>query len=137
MGWVRDKTFTLDLDGTDATGLTVRCRPVSIDLYMEMMDLTDNGLPLTAENRDRVGRVIEIVAGSLIEWDLDDHDGAQVPCDEAGLRSQDKDLVLAVVNGWIAAQAAVPGPLGQRSTGGGPSLEASMPMEPLSASPAI
>lgn len=73
---------------------------------------------------------------SLISWNLEEEDGTPVPITPESMYVQDKDLMLALANAWMDGLAGISAPLEQSSTGGEQSLEASLPMEPLSQSQA-
>lgn len=71
----------------------------------------------------------------LVSWNLTKN-GEPVPCDFDGLWSIDRELAKQMCIAWQRAVEGLPGPLGQPSSGGRPSAELSMPMEPLSESQA-
>ncbi|WP_097865958.1 hypothetical protein [Streptomyces sp. rh34] len=71
---------------------------------------------------------------SLLSWNLEDETGAPVPVTPAAVFEQDQDLMLALATAWMNGLAGVSAPLEPSSTDGQPSLEASLPMEPLSES---
>ncbi|WP_405611378.1 hypothetical protein [Streptomyces sp. NBC_01508] len=75
------------------------------------------------------------MARSLISWNLKDEDtGEPVSATPDAVYEQDQDLMLALGSAWLDGLAGVSAPLAENSSDGGPSLEASLPMEPLSAS---
>lgn len=73
---------------------------------------------------------------SLITWNLEDEAGAPVPATSEAVFAQDQELMLALCTSWMDGLAGIPAPLEQPSTGGELSLEASLPMAPLSQSQA-
>ena len=75
-------------------------------------------------------------AGALVSWNLEDEDGEPIPADLAGVLSNDFDLNLELIGAWLDAASGAATPLGRPSTSGSPSLEASLPMDPLSPSQA-
>lgn len=78
---------------------------------------------------------LQDMAHSLISWNLEDEDGNPVPVTPEAVFEQDQELMLALGKGWIdGLGAGVSVPLEQSSTDGPPSLEASLPMAPLSES---
>jgi hypothetical protein len=127
-GYVREKTYRLVFEDDDLEGLVVRARAVDLATFLRVAKLTGDGLSLAADNEVAITEMVELVGLALIEWNLQDATGEPVPADAQGLRSQDKDFTLAVINAWIEAVAGVARPLGQPSPGGDRSLEASLPM---------
>lgn len=94
------------------------------------------------------GDITETIADGLVSWDLledvevKDDDGnvtvlkdQPVPATLEGLRRQDLDFVFELMSAWMDLGAGVSDPLSTSSSGGLPSLEASIPMEILSPSP--
>lgn len=131
MGYVpKRKTYTLDFKGTDFEGLEVCMRSLNTGQYMDLWEAKEE-----AESGGETGRVLHLLAEQLIAWNVEDEAGRPVPATLDGVKALDLDLNLAVVNAWTTAMAGVPAPLERSSDSGGPSLEASLPMEVLSASP--
>lgn len=84
-----------------------------------------------------LGSQIQEMARSLISWNLEDEKtGAPVPATPEAVFAQDQDLMLALATAWMEGLAGVSAPLEPSSTDGGQSLEASLPMAPLSQSQA-
>ncbi|MFD5509105.1 hypothetical protein ACFWIB_15190 [Streptomyces sp. NPDC127051] len=133
MGYTpKRKIYNLDFEGTDFEGLTVSVRGLNTGQYLDLWEAKAE-----AEAGGETGRVLYLLAGQLIGWNVEDDQGQPVPPTFDGIKSQDLDLNLAIVNAWTTAMAGVPAPLEPSSSGGGPSLEASLPMEPLSPSLAL
>jgi hypothetical protein len=89
--------------------------------------------------RGKVGteRMLELFAEKLVSWNAEDEEGIPVPATMDGIRSQDLDLSLKIIDAWTDAIAGVSVPLPETSSAGQPSaLEASIPMDAPSASPA-
>lgn len=124
MGYQR-KIYKLVFDDPEMNGLEVRARSVSIGAMRKVQETNDEFL------------MMELFSKALVSWNLED-DGVPVPATLEGLQDQDADLVLAIVGAWMGTIAGVPdaSPLDDASNSGKPSLEASIPMEPLSASQA-
>jgi hypothetical protein len=88
-------------------------------------------------DKSSLGEQLREMSQSLISWNLEDEDtGQPVPVTPEAVMGQDQDLMIALATAWMdgLAGAAVKGPLETTSTDGPPSLEASLPMEPLSES---
>lgn len=116
-----------------ARGLTVG---EALD-YAEFMD----GLAFLApvirdlaevEKRDRA---YELFATRVVEWNLEVRVGVPLPKTLDGMRALDWRMAKDLIGAWVRAVAEVPDPLEERSTGGEPSPEESIPMEPWLESP--
>lgn len=126
----RTKIYNLDFTGTDHEGLQVSIRSLSTGQYMDLFEAKTE-----AEAGGETSRLLHIMAGRLLAWNVEDEDDQPVPPTLDGIKQQDLDFNLAIVGAWTTAMAGVSAPLEKSSTDGGPSLEASIPMEILSASP--
>ncbi len=132
MGYVpKKKTYKLDFAGTEHDGLLVRIRGINTGQYMDLLGLKS----IAEEDEDAQTKMLELMVDRLVDWNITEEDGTPVPCDLAGVRAQDLDLNLAIINAWQKAIADVPAPLPQGSPSGEPSPVASIPMEALSPSP--
>ncbi|MCX4778175.1 hypothetical protein [Streptomyces sp. NBC_01264] len=123
------KIYNLDFAGTDHEGLQVSIRGLNTGQYMDLFEAKAE-----AEAGGETNNLLTIMASRLVSWNVEDDDDQLVPPTLDGIKTQDLDLNLAIVNAWTTAMAGVPAPLEQPSTSGGSSLEASIPMEVLSQS---
>lgn len=123
------KIYNLDFEGTEYEGLQVTIRGLNTGQYMHLFEAKAE-----AEAGGETNNLLTIMASRLVDWNVEDEDDTPVPATLDGIKTQDLDFNLAIVNAWTTAMAGVPAPLEQPSIDGGPSLEASMPMEPLSPS---
>jgi hypothetical protein len=123
------KTYNLDFTGTDNEGLRVSIRGLNTGQYMDLFEAKTQ-----AETGGETNRLLTIMANQLVSWNVEDDDDMPVPATLDGIKTQDLDFNLAIVNAWTVAMAGVPAPLEQPSTSGESSLEASIPMEILSPS---
>ncbi|MDT0377225.1 hypothetical protein RM572_00345 [Streptomyces sp. DSM 42041] len=132
MGYVRKpKTYRLEFEDPEYEGLEVRMRGLSTYDYTRALGLQE----VKEENPETIRELLDLFAGALIEWNLqDEEDGPVLPRTPETLIAQDLDLVLAMCNAWLAAIGSVPAPLEQNSPAGGQSPEVSLPMAPLSPS---
>lgn len=137
------KLYRLTFD--DHPGLICRARSTSAGAFLGIAELSDTANANDVESCRELFRKFSDV---LVSWNLDyaldgplgDNDepvwleGDPVPPTYGGLLTQDLDLVLTLIEGWMEAVAGVPVPLAKPSSGGRPSLVESLPMEPLSLS---
>ena len=131
MGYVRDSTYKLKFeefaDG-DGNALEIRVKPLSVERWLALV-----GGDLGHEE------TLELFIDHLVGWNVEerDQDGevSPVPATRKGVRSQDVVFVLQLVDMWAGKIGSVSAPLVTTSGDGQPSLEESLPMEPLSPSP--
>lgn len=131
-GYVRERrVFKLRFDDEDMDGLQVRARSVPLGVFLDLVKLLDvtDTRSVNSEDARKVDQLFEGFAKALVDWNLEEPEGVPVPATFEGLKSQDVDFSLHIVRAWIGALTQVTGPLGNGSSGGGRSLELSMPME--------
>ncbi|WP_406418060.1 hypothetical protein [Streptomyces sp. NBC_01614] len=121
------RIYNLDFTGTDYEGLEVSMRGLTVGEELELDDLR------STEGGGR--RVFELMTGLLQSWNVEDDQGQKVPATFEGVCSQDSTFIMTILTNLQTAASGVPDPLPQTSPTGGPSLEVSIPMEPLSPSP--
>lgn len=138
MGYKRKKIFLLRFADGDLEGLEVRVRSISIERFLELAPLLDMTMSggLTPEDITGIRETLAAFADVLVSWNLEEEDGTPVPCTVEGLMDQDLRFVLGLMTAWAEEIAGVAAPLERPSPSGEPSPEASLPMEPLSPSPA-
>ncbi|MCF3101420.1 hypothetical protein IPZ58_07480 [Streptomyces roseoverticillatus] len=130
MGYKRNpKVYKLRFQDGDMAGLEVTLRSVSVGQVIEL-----GGLGADTSNGETVEQMVELLAERIVEWNLEDENGAPVPPTLEALKNEDLDFVLAIINEWTSAAAGVSAPLETPSPSGETSLEASLPMEVLSPS---
>ena len=135
MGYQR-KTYHLVFADPDFEGLEVRTRGAAIEHLVTFQALVTLGSDLVKpENQQQRDDLYELLAGRIIDWNLEDDDGQPVKCTVEALRDQDWPLVLAIGHAWMRATAGVSRPLEPDSPDGEPYLEGSIPMETSSSSP--
>lgn len=139
--------YNLDFEGTELDGLQVKAASTSVGVLIDMTamaDLAELGQNLSEAEKAKLGvDAIKAMRGLITEfakvlrsWNLEDDDGSPVPADEAGLRGLEFPVFMKIVQTWMGAAASVSAPLPSGSPSGGPSLEASIPMDVSSPSPA-
>ncbi len=148
------RVYVLDFEGTDLDGLEVRTRSAPIGMMLALGELLDQagavpdqaalaGLAQAEQMRKMAGFMKQIRAAVdrfatvLLGWNLTDEQGGKVPATVEGLLTLDPGELMLLIRTWTSVIAEAPAPLPQPSSSGGPSLEGSLPMEPLSESLAV
>ena len=135
MGYEVAKTYLLVF--ADREGMEVRAKSASVDEFLELMrfaDLADfDPAHLAPEDVAKAREAFDVFGGYLIDWNLE-REGVPIECSAAGLRSLDPALAFEIIFAWMEAVASISDPKDASLPAGSPSLEASMPMAPLSAS---
>jgi hypothetical protein len=141
----KNKAYRLKFVDSDLDGLEIVMRSVSTGRILELQEMatvtnaaiaaaqdgTDGG---TSVDPAMVRKMVEMVAGAMISWNLEDDDDVPVPITVEGLLDQEIDFLMQIVMAWTEAIAGVAAPLEPGSTSGVNALEASLPMETLSSS---
>lgn len=127
MSGYRPKRKVYDLDFSDHPdpdmhGLRVKLRHVDTGQALALDAALEEG------GEGGIKAMLDIFAAQLIEWNVEGDEGP-VPVGLDGVMAQELDFNLTVINAWREAIAGVPAPLDSASPDGGPSLEASIPME--------
>lgn len=128
MGFEGKKVLKLKFEDPDLAGLEVVTRRPSIEQVLQMEDVGDGAAPL-----EMMRPVAELLCALLVGWNLE-NDGVAVPATADALLAQDFDVAQAIIKAWEENALKVAGPLEPSSSGGEPSVVASLPMEPLSPS---
>lgn len=145
MGFLPEETIYHLVFEDDLEGLEVRAKSVPMGPLMDILVIAERvkdigpGNPPTGQDTKDVERLFVGFLDALVEWNLErrnkDGEIEPVPMDLEGVRSQDLHLMVRIVREWIHAVSGVAAPLDDSSPSGDPSLEESLPMEPLSPSP--
>lgn len=131
MGYKKQsRIYKLVFDDPDYEGLEVRAKSLSIGKMRKFMRDRDS------DDEAAMEKSLEVFEGCLVSWNLEEEDGTPVPPNREGFDSLDVDFVMHLISVWMETITGVPdeSPLHGKSSGGAQSLEASIPMEPLSAS---
>lgn len=131
------KTLKLTFADGELAGLVVRMRSPSLEVFLSFGDLKD--LDTEDTDMDSIKQTLQPVADHLIEWNLEQNDddpqpGKPIPATMSGLLQLGLEESLELMTAWMDGVASIPAPLDRLSKGGSSPLEASLPMEPLSAS---
>lgn len=131
-------------------GLAAQAQSSDLDIAKANTDATKNMLKLIAYNlvswnlENELGDPIPAVLAQCIESgeEVGDSgrckahsDDARERCAATGLVAQDLDFITDITKAWMTAIAGVPDPLPNGSSGGGTSLELSIPMDVKSENP--
>lgn len=128
MGFEGKSVIKLNFEDPSLEGLEIVTRKPTIEQIMAV------GQAVEADEKAQVRATAELFVESLIGWNLT-NDDADVPHNVDAFLGQDGDLVSAILDVWEdAALGRLAAPLGQSSNDGGESVEASLPMAPLSES---
>jgi len=129
----------------DHPGLEITMRGLSIDGFMALarsaakmqgLDISALKGPELEQAMDDIDSLFTRFAASLKAWNLDDEYGRPVEAGLDGVRGQELDFILEITIAWMDAIASVDPTLPQPANGHGTFPEESIPMEPLSPSPA-
>lgn len=128
MGYVpKRKIYRLQFEDPELEGLEVCMRGLNTGQFLDLQ-----GLRGVAEDDDAATQnMFQMMADAIVSWNVTEEDGTAVPASLAGIRQQDMPFNLLIIDAWQTAMTGVPAPLESDSPSGGPSLEVSIPMEPL------
>lgn len=125
------KVYKLVFADGQFEGLEVRARSMPLGEFLELAELIDAGGFTGDGAREIFARFSKV----LVSWNCEKR-GKPVPTTVAGLLRLDLAEAGGIIEAWRDVITGVTGPLEQNSTGGEPSPEVSIPMEPLTASQA-
>jgi len=101
-------------EDTGLEGLEVSARGADVATYLEILQADD--LPAV----EQIPQRLKLIAPLLVSWNLEDDAGSPVPTTWEGMQGVDQRLLGQIIEAWLRMVAGVPGPLGRRSTSGGP-----------------
>lgn len=138
MGYKRkSKVFKLTFADAEYEGLEVRVKSLSTGKLLDLGDMVDDVKASKSKDTAQARELFRVFAGALVGWNLEEEDGTPIPATLSGALDQDFDFTFMLIESWMDAMTGVVAPLVARSTSGGPSAEASLPMETLSPSPQL
>jgi hypothetical protein len=126
MGFCPEATvYVLEFEGTELAGLTAKMAGLTVAEYGQLIRLvsvsgSDEG---AAEANDKI---IEMVAESLISWNMEDKKGNPVPPTLDGVQSQESRHILRLFTAWYKAMNEIGDDLEKGSSSGGTTLEESL-----------
>lgn len=137
MGWQRRNLKLKFAEGTEYDGLEIVMKRLAIGDLLSVSKLAQ--VTKTEEGATAAfAELLEIVAKSLVSWNIEDDDGNPVPIElgkvghtdefgvshaSTGLYNLDVELINTVVASWLSAAAGVSPPLPKNSNSGEQSLE--------------
>lgn len=141
---VKKTIFRLKFADEEFAGCQVRVRASSVaELIALSSEITDLRLDGSWSNdmSQHVELLMETFAEKLVDWNLEEEneedpegEGTPIPATLAGLHGLEISVVVRLLASWLTGSAGVAPDLSEGSESGEPSLEASIPMEPLSPS---
>jgi len=91
----------------DFPGLEVVMRAVSVGQLMSLAGLADE-FQAGKATIGQTTQLFQLVASRLVSWNIDGDDGRPVPVTEAGVRSLDTDVFMAIVTVWFEGMTQAP-----------------------------
>ena len=125
----KKKLYRLVFADEDMAGLEVTMTSVPMGDLLKLQQLDPKS---AAQNPEEFRKLLEIFAGAMLEWNLDDDNDQPVPISVDSFLKEDIDFIFEIIKAWSDAVAGVSAPLDGGSTSGGTSPEASIPMDTLS-----
>lgn len=121
-------------DDTELDGLEVVMTSVSMGTLLDLQEMSDRAEQI-ARDKQQFRKVVDVFAGAMLSWNLEDDFDQPVPVTVDGILTQDPDFIMAIITAWTKAISGVSAPLDAGSSSGGPSPAALPPMEPVSPNP--
>lgn len=105
MGFKLNRVYALSFQG-DLEGLEVKMRATSVGVVEEVHE---------ASSERRPGRIAELFADHLIEWNAEDSEGSPLPCTVEAIKEHMEEAVLAAIMlEWMRAAVGRTAPLDLR-----------------------
>jgi hypothetical protein len=128
------RIFVLTFEDEDYDGLVVKARSVKLGSFLQVANLLKlDPQNVQPEDVEKFAELFEQFADALVEWNLEDDDGQEVPATLEGVQRQDVDFIMPIIKAWFEGIAGIASPLGTSSSNGQPSAPPPLPMEPLPA----
>jgi hypothetical protein len=128
------KIYKLKFADEDLAGLEVMARSVSLGQMLDLSSSEGVG-KVDRDDAEQTNGMFDLFVSALVSWNLEeeDEDGNAVPVPPtlSGLRAQDTEFAMSLVNAWAEAISSVSAPLAKPSNSGETPPEASLPMEAL------
>jgi hypothetical protein len=144
MGGYQRSLLKLTFTDPEFAGLEIRAKRISFGKLLGLLELKglEKFSDASPEVRTALTGLFRDLSNTIVSWNLEDPNlddpdgpGIPVPVSPEALENLDPPLVMAVVDAIREASVGVAAPLESSSSGGGQSLEASIPMAELSENP--
>lgn len=132
---VPKKLYKLVFADPSYEGLEIVATSVPMETMLWVQSLSGAHIQELGKTADGIRKMVDILIGALLSWNIEDDDDRPVPVSAAALLAQDPAFVMDVMAAWTAAITGVSGPLGEGSISGPQFPEGSIPMETLSPNP--
>lgn len=139
----KQNVYKLRFEDPELKGLIVKVEPAPVGAILcatELAGLRDLDLsdPTSLDTEKlqalaKLGELFGMFADALIEWNITKK-GKPVPATLEGIKKQDVNLMMYIINSWANASGGVSAPLEKPSNDGQQSAVAYLPMEKLSPS---
>lgn len=133
-GYRREKKILkLTFADGEFEGLEVRVKALSVDGLMTLTKLNEP-LKDTVKSMEMLEELFRFLADRLLSWNLEDDEAEEgvfvpVPATMEGVKRQDLEIIMAVVEAWMDVVARIDAPLDAGSSSGETSPVLSLPME--------
>lgn len=114
------KVYNLKFADSDLAGLEVQIRSLPISEFLKVTDLASRS-GNDPESAKTSQEILRVLAGQIVEWNLDNEFGDPVNPDYNGLIKQELDFVMRIFTAWMDAMGKVPDPLEPSSASTGTS----------------
>lgn len=108
MGYKRGALVLEWPEDSEFSGLEVRMKRLSVEQLLKVEKLSD----LKESNSDDTAEVfadlLDTVGKGLLSWNYEDDDDQPIPATRESLTDVDAGMILALVQAWTRAAAAVP-----------------------------
>lgn len=131
---VQRKVYKLVFKDPDYEGLEVTARELSSGELWEFIAAEKAGHAGGDGALEGRRRTMQMLADALVAWNAETEEGEPIPPNLDGLLSQGPGFAARVMDAWTDALVGISAPLPVTSSGGQPSLEASIPMDVPSSS---
>lgn len=120
------KIYRLDFEGTEYDGLIVKVRGLTTGEYLDLVSLS------ASEGDKETEGLLKLLATHLVSWNLEDDETEEpVPTTYEGIRSNDFNMNMAIVNAWTNALVSLPEKTEKKSSSGEPVLVESIPSQAM------
>lgn len=120
--FVEDDIYRLNFKNTKYDGLIVTCTSMSVDGFISVAALQSKAKASAASGEDQVSEAMSLLldrfADALVEWNLVDRHGNEIPATRAGVGAQSLKFIMELIGAWMDAVGNVSDPLEKPSANG-------------------